>query len=55
MVKDLYLAQQQQRPLPGHSTVPTVEDIAAAKKKVREAAAVMHDLAMPNIVEGAMT
>ncbi|KXT11895.1 hypothetical protein AC579_10487 [Pseudocercospora musae] len=55
MVKDLYLAQQQQRPLPGHSGVPTVEDIAAAKKKVREAAAVMHDLAIPNIVEGALT
>lgn len=47
-VKDLYIAQQQQQILPGMSSTPNDEDIAAAKRKVREAAAVLHDLALPN-------
>ncbi|CAK3896655.1 Hypothetical predicted protein [Lecanosticta acicola] len=48
-VKELYLARQSQRPMPDSTThlPPTEEDILAAKQKVREAAAVMHDLAMP--------
>ncbi|PPJ59665.1 hypothetical protein CBER1_01210 [Cercospora berteroae] len=48
-VKDLYVARQAGHPLPGTSNVPTDDDIAMAKQKVREAAAVMHDLAVPNI------
>ncbi|KAL9536028.1 hypothetical protein SMMN14_01124 [Sphaerulina musiva] len=47
-VKELYVAQQSQRPVLGMTTIPTAEDIALAKQKVREAAAVMHDLATPN-------
>ncbi|EME49362.1 hypothetical protein DOTSEDRAFT_76693 [Dothistroma septosporum NZE10] len=50
-VKELYLAQQALRPGPGMSAVPTNDDVATAKRKVRESAAVMHDMAMPNIVE----
>lgn len=50
-VKELYLAQQGLRPGPGMSSLPTDEDIATAKRKVRESAAVMHDMAMPNVVE----
>ena len=48
-VKELYLARQAQRPMPDSASqlLPTDEDIVAAKRKVREAAAVMHDLAMP--------
>lgn len=38
-VKELYVAQQAQRTLPGMTTVPTGDDIAMAKQKVREAAA----------------
>ena len=49
-VKELYLAQQQQRPAAdstsGHP--PTINDIQTAKLKVRQAAAVMHDMALPN-------
>jgi hypothetical protein len=42
-VKELYLALQAQPPLSG-----TIHDeIAAAKRKVQEAAAVMHDLVLP--------
>lgn len=38
-VKELYVAQQSQRPVLGMTTIPTAEDIALAKQKVREAAA----------------
>lgn len=49
-VKELYLSQQAHRPAPGqaHGRPPTDEDINAAKLKVREAAAVMYDLALPS-------
>ncbi|KAF2208830.1 hypothetical protein CERZMDRAFT_101040 [Cercospora zeae-maydis SCOH1-5] len=47
-VKELYVARQAGHPLPGTSNVPTDDDIAVAKQKVREAAAVMHDLAVPS-------
>ncbi|KAI5369368.1 hypothetical protein Slin15195_G002450 [Septoria linicola] len=48
-VKELYIARQAGRSLPGSMEVPSDDDIAAAKQKVREAAAVMHDLAIPNV------
>lgn len=41
-VKELYVAQQSQRPVLGMTTIPTAEDIALAKQKVREAAAGMY-------------
>lgn len=46
-LKELYVAQQMQRPARGSSSdlPPTDGDIADAKLKVREAAGVMHDLA----------
>lgn len=47
-LKDLYIAQQQRRPLQGQTSVPTDADIVIAKRKVREAAATMHDLALPS-------
>lgn len=43
-VKELYVAQQSQRPVLGMTTIPTAEDIALAKQKVREAAAGMYCL-----------
>ncbi|KAF2160514.1 hypothetical protein M409DRAFT_29134 [Zasmidium cellare ATCC 36951] len=50
-VKELYLAQQMQRPASDSSSglPPTPDDIATAKTKVRQAAAVMHDMALPNV------
>lgn len=49
-VKELYIARQANRPATGSVSgiPPTEDDIAAAKRKVREAASVMHDLALPN-------
>lgn len=46
-LKELYVAQQMQRPARGstNSSPPTDADIANAKMKVREAAGVMYDLA----------
>lgn len=46
-VKELYVAQQMQRPARGspNTTPPTDDDITIAKQKVREAAGVMYDLA----------
>ena len=46
-LKDMLLAYQAQMPIPNSSSSrpPTLEDLATARKKVREAAAVMHDLA----------
>lgn len=48
-VKELFVARQGGHPVAGAMHVPTDDDIAAAKRKVREAAAVMHDLALPNV------
>lgn len=45
-VKELYVAQQSQRPVLGMTTIPTAEDIALAKQKVREAAAGMYCLVL---------
>lgn len=49
-VKELYLAQQMGRPAADspNGLLPTPEDIASAKMKVRQAAGVMHDMALPN-------
>ena len=47
-LKDLVLAYQAQRPVPNSASAspPTLEDLSTARRKVREAAAVMHDLAV---------
>lgn len=50
-VKELYQAQQMQRPAADSSSglPPTPDEIATAKLKVRQSAAVMHDMALPNV------
>ena len=45
-LKDMLLAYQARRPVDSlASAPPTIEDLSTARRKVREAAAVMHDLA----------
>jgi hypothetical protein len=48
-VREMYSARQMQAPMPGSISdrPPTDVDIANAKQKVREAAGVMYDLALP--------
>lgn len=47
-LKDMLLAYQARQPVPGSMTglSPSIEDLSTARRKVREAAAVMHDLAV---------
>ena len=54
-LKDMLLAHQAERSMPGapSGSPPTLEDLSNARKKVREAAAVMHDLAVEPSAEGA--
>ena len=48
-LKEMLNAYQAGKPLPGTLFVPTLDDLSSARKKVREAAAVMGDLAVdPN-------
>jgi hypothetical protein len=48
-VREMYAARQIRAPMPGSTSnePPTDQDIATAKQKVREAAGVMFDLALP--------
>lgn len=53
-LKDMLLAYQAQQPTHGSTAgvPPTLEDLATARRKVREAAAVMHDLALDPAADG---
>ncbi|SMQ45811.1 unnamed protein product [Zymoseptoria tritici ST99CH_1A5] len=50
-VRELYTARQMRAPMPGSTgnQPPTDQDLANAKQKVREAAGVMFDLALPTV------
>ena len=54
-LKDMLLAYQEQRPASNSlsASPPTLEDLTTARRKVREAAAVMHDLAVEPSIQTA--